>query len=58
LAHSDKPFFNRLHGHKQVTDAYLLGHAVLDGLVLATFDGGILHLAGEHSQHVHVLAAK
>jgi hypothetical protein len=31
-----KPFFKRLHGHKQVTDACLLGHAVLDGLILAT----------------------
>jgi hypothetical protein len=38
--------------------AYLLGHAVLDGLVLATFDGGMVHLAGAHSKHVHVLQAK
>jgi hypothetical protein len=53
-----KPFFQRLHGHKQVTDAYLLGHAVLDGLVVATFDRGIVHLAGEHSKHVCVLEAK
>jgi predicted nucleic acid-binding protein len=53
-----KPFFKRLHGHKQVTDAYLLGHAVLDGLVLATFDSSLVHLAGEHSKHVHVLEAK
>jgi hypothetical protein len=53
-----KPFFNRLHGHKQVTGAYLFGHAVLDGLVLATFDGGMVHLEGAHSKHVHVLQAK
>ena len=53
-----KPFFQRLHGHKQVTDAYLLGLAIHDRLVLATFDQRILHLAGEHSQHVHVLGAK
>jgi predicted nucleic acid-binding protein len=53
-----KPFFKRLQGHNQVTDAYLLGLALSEGLILATFDKAILHLAGEHSQHVHVLEAK
>jgi len=52
-----KPFFRRLHGHKQVTDAYLLGLAIKDKLVLTTFDKRILHLAGEHSQHVHIVGA-
>lgn len=52
-----KPFFKRLHGHKQITDAYLLGLAVREGLVLATFDRAILHLAGEHGKHVHLLGA-
>jgi uncharacterized protein len=51
-----RPFFNRLFGHNQVTDAFLLGIAVRGGLVLATFDKAILHLAGEHRNHVVVLA--
>jgi predicted nucleic acid-binding protein len=50
-----KPFFRRLHGHNQVTDAYLLGMAIHDKLLLATFDKGILHLAGEHSQQVRIV---
>lgn len=53
-----KPFFKRLHGHKQVTDAYLLGQAVQDGLILVTFDRGIVHVAGEHGKHVHLLESK
>lgn len=48
-------FFKRLFGHKQITDAYLLGLAAHEGLVLVTFDKAILHLAGEHSSHVLVL---
>jgi uncharacterized protein len=46
------PFFERLFGHKQVTDAYLLGLAIHEGLVLATFDKALLHLAGGHRAHV------
>lgn len=53
-----KPFSRRVHGHNQVTDAYLLGLAVREGLVLTTFDKAILHLAGEHQKHVLVLEAK
>lgn len=30
-----------------MTDAYLLGLSVREGLVLATMDKGLLHLAGE-----------
>ena len=52
-----KPFFKRLQGHKQVTDAYLLGLAVQEGLVLATFDKAIPHMAGEYGKHVHLLVA-
>ena len=51
------PFFPRLYGTKQVTDAYLLGLAVREGLVLTTFDKALLHLAGEHQSHVLVLDA-
>jgi predicted nucleic acid-binding protein len=50
-----KPFSKRIHGHNQVTDAYLLGLAVREGLILVTLDHGILHLAGEHREHVLVL---
>jgi uncharacterized protein len=50
-----KPFFRRLHGHRQITDAYLLGLALSEGMVLVTFDKAILHLAGEHSHRVRVL---
>ncbi len=51
-----KPFSARLYGTKQVTDAYLLGLAVWETLVLVTMDKAILHLAGdEHRRHVLVL---
>jgi predicted nucleic acid-binding protein len=50
------PFFPRLYGTKQVTDAYLLGLAVQSRLVLVTMDKAIARLAGvEHSEHVLVL---
>jgi uncharacterized protein len=50
------PFFKRLYGAKQVTDAYLLGLAVREGLALVTIDKGIVHLAGnEYSRHVLLL---
>ena len=52
------PFSKRLHGHNQVTDAYLLGVAVREGLTLATFDTAILHLAGEHRKHILILETK
>ncbi|NJL26580.1 MAG: PIN domain-containing protein [Thermoanaerobaculia bacterium] len=38
------PFLSRLIGHRQVTDAYLLGLAVRQGGHLATFDRGIASL--------------
>lgn len=50
-----RPFFSRLHGHNQVTDAWLLGMAIHDQLILSTFDKRILHLAGEHSRHIHII---
>lgn len=49
------PFFKRLHGHNQITDAYLLGLALQEGLTLVTLDKGLLHLAGEHRDHVLLL---
>ncbi len=54
-----RTFFPRLYGTKQVTDAYLLGLALLDRLVLVTMDKAILHMAGkEHGQHVLLLEKK
>jgi predicted nucleic acid-binding protein len=35
------PVAGRLVGHRQVSDAYLLGLAIRHGGVLATFDEGI-----------------
>lgn len=53
------PFFSRLYGTKQITDAYLLGLAVRDGLVLVTMDKAMLHLAGqEYSRHVLLLGSE
>lgn len=44
------------YGTKQVTDAYLLGLAVRDGLVLVTMNKAILHLAGkEHTNNALLL---
>lgn len=40
------PLRPRLVGHRQVTDAYLLGVALHRGGRLATFDGGVSSLAG------------
>ncbi len=52
-----KPFSERIFGHNQITDAYLLGMAIREAMVLVTFDRAILHLAGKHSRHVLVLTA-
>jgi len=50
------PFFKRLYGTKQVTNAYLLGLAVREELMLVTLDKAILHLAGEYQSHVLLLS--
>jgi toxin-antitoxin system PIN domain toxin len=53
------PFADRIFGHQQVTDAYLLGLAIKEKGVLVTFDRGILHLAGpEFSKNLMVLASR
>lgn len=50
------PLMPRLYGTKQLTDAYLLGLAIREGLVLVTMDKAMLHLAGkEHGAHVLLL---
>lgn len=51
-----QPFASRLHGYKQVTDAYLLGLAIKRGGVLVTFDTHIAPLAGPRfADHVLTL---
>jgi toxin-antitoxin system PIN domain toxin len=51
------PLFARMQGHRQITDAYLLGLAIYNKGKLATLDPGIRHLAGhELSAHVEVIA--
>jgi toxin-antitoxin system PIN domain toxin len=50
------PFSDRLFGHQQVTDAYLLGLAIKEKGVLVTFDRGIKYLAGtDYSRNLLVL---
>ena len=49
-------FVRRILGHRQITDAYLLGLAIQNRGVLVTRDKAILHLAGtEHQKHVVLL---
>lgn len=51
-----QPFQERLFGHRQVTDAYLLGLAIKNKGRLVTMDRGVEALAGEgYRQHVTVL---
>lgn len=56
LATLVQPFVDRLFGHQQVTDSYLLGLAIqMDG-VLVTGDKGIRAMAGpNYAKHVLVL---
>jgi uncharacterized protein len=43
---STRAIFSRMEGHRQITDAYLLGLAIHNRGMLATLDAGIRHLAG------------
>ena len=50
------PFADRIFGHQQVTDAYLLGLAIKEDGVLVTFDRGLKFMAGaEFSRNLLVL---
>lgn len=50
------PFADRIFGHQQVTDAYLLGLAIKEDGVLVTFDRGLKYMAGaEFSRNLLVL---
>lgn len=51
-----EPFAERVFGHQQITDAYLLGLAVKEGGVLVTMDKAIQYMAGsKYSKNVLVL---
>lgn len=50
LLQAIEKFESRIHGHRQITDAYLLGLAMHHGGKLATLDRGVLHLAGPEFQ--------
>lgn len=54
----DDPFgvFAPVVGHRQVTDAHLLTLAIRRGGALATFDRGILTLAGAHAGYLALIA--
>jgi toxin-antitoxin system PIN domain toxin len=50
------PFHERVFGHQQITDAYMLGLAVKENGVLVTMDKAIKFLAGaQYSKNVLVL---
>ena len=50
------PFAERVFGHQQVTDAYLLGLAISENGVLVTLDKTITYMAGlKYGTHVLVL---
>ena len=52
-----EPFGPRLHGPRQITDAYLLGLALHHGGKLATLDRAILHVAGtDFSENVELIS--
>ena len=51
------PFSERIFGHQQVTDAYMLGLAVSQDIVLVTQDKAMRVLAGpQYEKHVLVLS--
>ena len=56
LAEAVHPFHERLYGHRQVTDAYLLGLAIKNKGRLVTLDRGVEALAGsEFARYLTVL---
>jgi toxin-antitoxin system PIN domain toxin len=50
------PFVERVFGHQQITDSYLLGLAVKEGGILVTADKALRYLAGpKYGSHVLLL---
>ena len=51
-----EPFREKVYGHQQITDAFLLGLAIKENGVLVTLDKAIRHLAGpRYAKHLLVL---
>jgi toxin-antitoxin system PIN domain toxin len=51
-----EPIQDRVYGHQQITDAFLLGLAIKEGGVLVTLDRAIRHMVGtKYSKHLLVL---
>ncbi len=48
--------FTRLHGHRQITDAYLLATAARHGAKLVTFDNGIASLLATDTERERLLS--
>ena len=55
LSQAIEPFSNRLSGHQQVTDAYLLGLAIHKNGKLATMDRAVTALLPAHMREDHCL---
>jgi uncharacterized protein len=51
-----EPILSRIFGHNQITDAFMLGLAIHEKLVLTTLDRAIQHMAGKHQNNVLVIA--
>jgi hypothetical protein len=50
------PFRDRVFGHQQITDAYLLGLAIKEDGILVTIDRTVHSMAGpQYNRHVLVL---
>jgi hypothetical protein len=50
------PFRDRVFGHRQITDAFLLGLAAKENGILVTLDKAIRYMAGpQYGKHVLVL---
>lgn len=50
------PFVERIYGHQQIADAYLLGLAIKENGVLVTLDKAIRYMAGpKYTRHLLVL---
>ena len=55
LSQAIEPFSNRLSGHQQVTDAYLLGLAIHKNGKLATMDRAVTALLPAHMREDYCL---
>ena len=50
------PIISQIFGHNQITDAFLLGLAIHEKIVLTTLDKGVRHMAGKHQNNVLLIS--